>query len=156
MPIANDHRFSTSLLLLVALTLTWSASAYAQDQEGDHPLGEPRADLERFYGVYGDPDNPGRDFFVKEAEAPIWMERLNIPPGYLMIGAMWGDVAPWYMKSLSETEFEQGIVPGHQEEPLAVTFELGEDSTAVALTFKMMFDDRGRLERIGDLPERWR
>lgn len=147
-----------SLLLILALSVPAPAEAQDSDPESEaHPqLGEPRDDLERFYGVYGDPDNPGRDFFVKEAEAPIWMERLNIPPGFLMIGAMWGDVAPWYMKSLSETEFEQGIVPGHQEEPLLVTFELGEDSTAVALTFETMFDDRGRLERIGDLPERWR
>jgi hypothetical protein len=149
-------RISFLFSLLLVLMLSLPALAQAQDSEAHPQLGEPRDDLERFYGVYGDPDNPGRDFFVKEAEAPIWMERLNIPPGYLMIGAMWGDVAPWYMKSLSETEFEQGIVPGHQEEPLMVTFEFGEDSTAVALTFETMFDDRGRLERLGDLPEEWR
>lgn len=154
MPIANDHRFSTSLLLLVALTLTWSASAYAQDQEGDYPLGEPRADLERFYGVYGDGESP-RNFFVAPAELPPGSER-QLPEGYLMVGAMWGDVPPWYMKSLSDTRFEQQWTSEYQDAPIRVAFELGPDSSAVALTFETMFADRGRLQRVSDLPEGWR
>lgn len=119
-----------------------------------HPLGEPRNDLERFYGVYGDPDNPGRDFFVAKAERPAGSD-VNIPPGYLMVGAMWGDVAPWYMKSLSDTEFKQQWVSDFQSEPLAVNFELGEDGNAIALAFKTMFADRGRLQRLNDLPAEW-
>jgi hypothetical protein len=122
---------------------------------GVYPVGEPRHDLERFFGVYGNTDKPSRDFFVAEAELPEDSE-LDVPPGYLMIGAMWGDAAPWYMKSLSDTEFEQQWVSDFQSEPLTVRFELGENKNAIALTFKTMFTDRGRLQRLNDLPVEWR
>ena len=149
MQITNGHRYGTSMLLISVLGLLWSVSARAQD----HPLGEPRADLERFYGVYGDGES-ARNFFVAPAEMPPGSER-QLPDGYLMVGAMWGDVAPWYMKSLSDLRFEQQWVSSYQDAPLRVAFELGPDSSAVALTFETMFADRGRLQRIGDLPEGW-
>ncbi|MDZ7842401.1 MAG: hypothetical protein U5R46_16500 [Gammaproteobacteria bacterium] len=117
-----------------------------------YPLGEPRDDLERFHGVYGDGAS-NRNFFVTAAEPPRYSEQ-EIPPGYLMIGAMWGDVAPWYMKSLSETRFEQQWVnPGG--EPITAVFEVDGDGKARALVFETVFADRGRLERVGDLPEGW-
>jgi hypothetical protein len=117
-----------------------------------YPLGEPRDDLERFYGVYGDGQSR-RDYFVTEAKSPRDAER-KVPPGYLMIGAMWGDVAPWYMKAVSETRFEQQWVnPAAQ--PLVVEFELDGDGNARAIVLESAFEDRGRLERVGDLPEGW-
>jgi hypothetical protein len=119
-----------------------------------HPeLGAPRDDLGRFYGVYGEPDGR-RNFFVAEARSQP-DARNPVPSGYIMIGAMWGDVAPWYMRSLAETRFEQVYVSEYQAEPLVVEFELGPDGRAVALRLETMFDDRGRLERVGDLPEAW-
>lgn len=138
------------------------ASISARSGESDtgedgYPLGRPRDDLDRFYGVYGDAAHPGRDFFVTQAKRPAYAEQAPpIPPGYLMIGAMWGDVAPWYMKSISETEFEQAWVPDYAPEPIEVRFEIGEEGLVVAMEFQTVFDDRGRLQRLGDLPEEWR
>lgn len=124
----------------------------AKQAAAPHPLGEPREDLERFYGVYGDGDS-GRNFFVTAARRPEYAER-QIPPGYLMIGAMWGDVAPWYMKSVSETRFEQQwTTPG--AEPIIAEFETNEEGGARTLVFETVFDDRGRLQRVGELPEDW-
>ena len=126
------------------------AVAAAQDS---FALGEPRDDLERFYGVYGNPDDPNRTFFVTKAVQPAWAEQAPpIPDGYLMIGAMWGDVSPWAMRSLSETRFEQGWVnPG--VEAIVAAFELDADGNPIALTFETMFVEFGRLERLGELPD---
>jgi len=135
-----------------------SASSVGGEKQGEFWLGKPRDDLERFYGLYGDPDNPGRDFFVVEAKRPKFAEQApEIPPGYLMIGAMWGDVAPWYMKAVSETRFEQQTLGDFQPpEPIVVVFEAAEGQNAAAITFETVFVDRGRLKRLGDVPEEWR
>jgi hypothetical protein len=113
---------------------------------------------EELHGLYGDPDKPGRDFFVVEAKRPKFAEQApEIPPGYLMIGAMWGDVAPWYMKALSDTKFEQQTLGDFKPpEPIVVVFEAAEGQNAAALTFETVFADRGRLKRLGDVPEEWR
>lgn len=125
-----------------------SASAPETDSQG--PLGSPRDDLQRFYGVYG-AAGERRNFFVAEARAAPGDD--PVPSGHLMVGATWGDVQPWHMTSLSDTRFEQAYVGQFQDAPLVVEFHTDGDGSAVALTFKGMFDDRGRLERIGDLPE---
>lgn len=117
----------------------------------EYTLGEPRDDLERFYGLYG--DGSGKNFFVTRAKRPEYAEK-QIPPGYLMIGAMWGDVAPWYMKSVSETRFEQQWV-NPASEPVIAEFELDSDGDARAIIFETVFADRGRLTRVGNLPEGW-
>lgn len=136
---------------------TEPSSENASGETNEFYLGEPRDDIERFFGLYGPPD--GRKMFVTEAKRPEYAERApEIPPGYLAIGAMWGDVAPMQMRSLSETAFEHAnradSAPG---EPSIAEFEIGPDGDAVALTFTQgIFVDMGRLERAGDLPEKWR
>lgn len=143
-----------NLTAIAAGGLALAVATIASAQDDEFPLGEPRDDLERFIGVYGDPgDENGRDFFVAPAKRPEYAEE-QLPEGYLMIGAMWGDVAPWYMKSVSDVRFEQQWV-NPASEPVIAEFELGPDGNAVALRFETWFDDRGRLERIGDLPEGW-
>ena len=129
----------------------FAATVTAQES---FPLGEPRDDLERFYGLYGDPnDDDGRSFFVAKAEQPIWAEQATpIPEGYIMIGAMWGDAAPWFLRSLSETRFEQQWVM-EGIEPIVLEFELDQNGNPIAIMFETVFADRGRLERLGDLPE---
>lgn len=119
-----------------------------------YALGEPRDDLERFHGVYGSDDQPNRDFFVTQASNPRGEGR-PIPPGYLMIGAMWGDVAPWYMKSVGKTRFEQQWTsPG--SEPLVVEFDTDAEGHVVSMRFVEGFlSDRGEVQRNGELPEGW-
>jgi hypothetical protein len=135
-----------------------SASASTRENQEeldeDFALGEPREDLERFHGVYGSDDQPGRDFFVTRARNRT-MEGREIPDGYLMIGAMWGDVAPWYMQSVGELRFEQQWTnPG--ADPLVVEFETDAQGHAVSMRFVSGFlADRGRVERRGELPEGW-
>lgn len=127
--------------------------ATADDADWGEPLTEP----ERYYGVYANPDRPNRAWFVAEAKRPIWAEQApDIPPGHLEVGAMFGDVAPWPMKTVSETEFEQKSPGEYQPEPVRVEFEIDGEGSALAMTF--IGDsppEEGRLERTGDLPEEW-
>ena len=128
----------------------------APEAADDFYLGKPRDDVERYFGLYGD---PGRgQFFVTEAKRPKYAEQApEIPPGYLAIGAMWGDVAPMSMKSLSETKFEQvDLSDFAPDEPSVAEFAFGPDGIAVALTFTSgSFSDFGRRVRVGNLPEEW-
>lgn len=131
-----------------------AGDANAEGSEAEYALGQPRDDIERFIGLYGSDDQPNRDFFVSEARNSRG-EGPEIPPGYLMIGAMWGDVAPWYMKSVGDRRFEQQWTnPG--AEALVVEFDTDAEGNAVALRFLSGFlAERGELQRRGDLPEGW-
>lgn len=114
-------------------------------------LGKARSDLERFHGVYGDPeDSSGRDFFV----APAARHGEDGNPGYLMVGTMWGDVANWFMGSEAELRFSQRNVAS-QQEPIEIEFRLDPGGEVSALRFLSLFDQRGWLERKGDLPDGW-
>ena len=128
----------------------------APEPSGDFHLGEPRDDVKRFFGIYGE---AGRgQFFVTEAKRPKFAEQApEIPPGYLAIGAMWGDVAPMHMKSFSETKFEHvDLSDFAPDEPSVAEFEFGPDGNAVALTFTGGgFSEFGRRVRLSDLPEDW-
>jgi len=134
-----------------------SGDGGSQESDEGFYLGGPRDDVERFFGLYG--ERGQRQFFVTEAKRPEYAERSpEIPPGYLAIDAMWGDVAPMHMKSLSESTFEQvdrsDFAP---DQPNVAEFEFGADGKAVALTFtKGSFSQYGRRERVGDLPEKFR
>lgn len=107
-----------------------------------------------YYGIYAAAETPEREWFVTEAKRPQYAEHaLEVPPGHLMIGALFGDVAPWQMRTLSATEFEQAWVAEGQS-PVTVRFDLDADGRAVAMTFTdPTLGDEGRLERRGDLPE---
>ncbi|PWE18202.1 hypothetical protein DDZ18_00915 [Marinicauda salina] len=118
----------------------------------DYALGEPRADLDRFYGLYQLPDDPNRRLFV--APADNGNPDRPIPDGYLMVGAMWGDAANWFMKSLSDTEFEQQWTNGLQ--PVRVTFMTDADGNAEAMSISSRYMNYDRMERVGDLPDGWR
>ncbi|MEX2471186.1 MAG: hypothetical protein WEA34_03345 [Gemmatimonadota bacterium] len=138
------------LMLIVTLAVLAGSAESAPLLSQEHPLGTPRDDLERFYGVYG-VVGERRNFFVSEASVPAGEN--PVPPGYLMVGTTWGDVQPWHMKSLSDTRFEQAYVGQFQDAPLVVEFHTDDAGNAMALTFSGLFEDRGRLERIGDLPD---
>ena len=76
--------------------------------------------------------------------------------GYLRFGALWGDVAPWMMKSVADAEFIQGRADPGQASAIRLRFEVGSDGRAQALTHNLT--DLGlplRVTRLGDLPAAW-
>jgi hypothetical protein len=89
-------------------------------------LGEPRDDLQRFAGIYGDPDaEPARDLFVAV--------RCD---GYLIVGATWGDAQDWHLRSLSDLEFEAEAFGG---EAIRFRFTLGGDGRPSSMTHSLDF-----------------
>jgi hypothetical protein len=69
---------------------------------------------------------------------------------------MFGDVAPWHLRTLSDTEFVQAWVPPGQPEAVSIEFEIDADGRAVAFRFTNQQNaSAGRLERVADLPEGW-
>jgi hypothetical protein len=121
---------------------TKSKPAEPRDSRGgNHDFGPARKDLERFHGVYGDPEQPDslRKLFVTQSCG-----------GYLVAGAMWGDAQNWWMKSVSDNTFEMSS----DFMSLRLEFKLGPDGKARA----MAHDLEGMaspLERSGELPEGW-
>ena len=109
---------------------------------------------QRFHGVYGSPDRPGRDFFVAAPSAPPGSD-LPPPPGDLAIGAMWGDVAPWRLNATGELRFEEIAPSPYQPAPLRVEFIVDSAGAVTGMRFETLFEDRGELVRTGDLPEGW-
>ncbi|MDX1642780.1 MAG: hypothetical protein R3244_00335, partial [Thermoanaerobaculia bacterium] len=137
-----------------------AAPAPSEAAKGEDPgtdFGEPLQNPERYYGVYASADEPNRAWFIAEAERPWYAEKAPpVPPGHLMIGAMFGDVAPWYLRTVSQTVFERAETGGPSSDPLRIEFELDGEGNAVAMRFTN--EDpitEGRLERRGDLPEEW-
>ncbi|WP_425408137.1 hypothetical protein [Hyphococcus sp.] len=126
--------------------------AEALPAEEDYALGEPRTDLERFYGLYALPDNPDRQLFVAPATSPN--PDRPIPNGYLMVGAMWGDAANWYMKSEADTRFvQQWVSPGGS--PIKVEFKTGANGAAEFMTFTSDYMNYQDMPRVSDLPDDW-
>ena len=124
-------------------------------QEEKHPgyvLGKARDDLDQFYGLYALPDQPDRRLFVAKAVSPN--PDRPIPDGYIMIGAMWGDAANWYMKSLGKLRFEQQWVnPGGT--PLVAEFKTDATGHAVSMSVTSDYFNYEHMPRVGDLPEGW-
>lgn len=105
--------------------------------------GPSRNDLARFHGVYGDPTQQKRtpkNFFVFET-----------CDGRLQFGAMWGDVAPWIMKSVDDKIFVQAKLQPGEEKALRLEFEVDEDGQVKALGHSLDWRE-SPLIRLGDLP----
>jgi len=139
-----------------ATTVEGSSVTSQIGQEPSH-LGAPLREPERYYGLYANPETPDRQWFVIEAKRSPYAEQApEVPPGHLAVGAMFGDVEPWHLRTLSETDFEQAWVGAGQAEPIAVRFELDGNGDAVAMAFITEPNAaEGRLERQGDLPADW-
>ncbi len=134
-----------------------SDEAPAAEPAAEAVLGPALSDPERYYGLFAAPGRPGRPWFVAEARNPAWAERAPpVPPGHLMLGAMFGDVAPWHLKTLTETDFVQVRVGPGAQEAIEIEFRLDPDGRAEALRFSggALADDTW-LVRAGDLPEDW-
>lgn len=104
-------------------------------------LGPSRDDLDRLHGEYRNPD---LGWVVAPAEASMEMQdggRGQIPPGYLMVYATRGDVAPYYLRSVGDTRFAYTNTRGERK---FAEFETGADGRATAL----ILNDR-RYTRVG-------
>ncbi|UCC26065.1 MAG: hypothetical protein JSU98_02975 [Gemmatimonadales bacterium] len=103
-------------------------------------LGPARDDLERFHGLYANPEQgPNRAIFL-----------ITGCEGRLLAGAMWGDVAPWELRSEGATEFSW---PGNSfAQPFRLAISVGADGRGRTIQHDMDFV-ASPLERIDDLPE---
>lgn len=133
-----------------------AAAPEAADAAGMPADVEP----ERYFGLYGDAANPDElrgMVFVTEAKPPPMAERFpDLPPDYIMIGAMWADVGNYYMKPVSPTRFEQDFVSDFEPNPLVAEFELDADGAPTAVTFEGALAEFGPRARLRDLPEEYR
>lgn len=162
-------RWTTTMALAVALALGCGGGddgGQAAD-EGEAPAGEAtpsdgpaptdgatadlgpaRGDLARFHGRYADPqrERESRVFWVAED-----------CDGRLIAGAMWGDAAPWRMRSIGETTFEQRQSPREREfyEPVRLEFAVDEAGEVTGATMRDWEGVEQRLDRIDDLPAEW-
>jgi hypothetical protein len=136
---------STPILLLLVAPLQGQAT-------GAKPrLSETIHDeIGRFTGLYGDP--------VHQGSTPRNIAITLTCDGHLAFGAAWGDVAPWALKRLSATEFEQAHLGPYDPEPIRIAFELDGNGGPIALThnLKRRFRIPSRLVRLGELPESFR
>lgn len=115
----------------------------AKRARAQNDLGPPRKDLSRFHGVYGDPAQQKqipKNFFVFET-----------CDGHLQFGAIWGDVAPWIMKSVDDKIFVQARLQAGEEKPLRLEFEVDEDGQAKGVVHSLDWRE-SPLVRLGDLP----
>jgi hypothetical protein len=101
--------------------------------------GEPRNDLERFTGLYGDPaeSDPNHKLWVTVS-----------CDGYLVSGAMWGDVSPWWMKSAGDKVFTYR----DSFSKLKIEFETDAKGKAVRMKHDLEYL-KSPLERMGPLSD---
>lgn len=104
-------------------------------------MGEPRSDLQRFVGMYGDP--------AQQGGTPHNLYAAVRCDGYLVIGATWGDAQRWDMRSTSDLAFEAELFGGRM---VHVTFQMASDGTPESLTHDVEGLD-SPLQYVGPLPE---
>jgi hypothetical protein len=119
-----------------------SREARPREQSFRERMGEPRDDLARFVGQYGEPEaeEPRRNLF-----AAVRCD------GYLVVGATWGDASNWHMRSVGEAAFE---TRSFDDTLVRFEFEVGPEGTPVALRHNLDFMD-SPLSFVGELPEGW-
>jgi hypothetical protein len=103
--------------------------------------GQPREDLKRFTGLYGDPsgENQNRKLFVTVS-----------CDGYLVSGAMWGDVAPWWMRSEDDKVFS------YSDTFNKIRMEFETDAGGNTLRMRHTLEHmKNPLKRLGPLPDDW-
>ncbi len=103
-----------------------------------HPLGTPRDDLDRFLGLYGDPNRA-------DEHRTLWVSKSC--DGYLVAGASWGDASPWWLRSMSDAVFEATVMGG---EKLRFEFPAQPQSMVHQLDYLP-----NPLPRVGPLPDGW-
>lgn len=100
---------------------------------------QTRDDLDRFTGLYGDPNKPDphRQFWVAQS-----------CDGQLVMGATWGDASPWWLKSQTDTQFSYK----DSFRTLAIKFTTNADKQVTALSHDLT-GMKSPLERVGPLTD---
>jgi hypothetical protein len=106
-------------------------------------MGEPRSDLERFVGVYGDP--------AQQSDTPRNLYAAPRCDGYLVVGATWGDASPWHLRSTADAAFEAELFGGQM---IHVTFQTAPDGSPRSLAHDVDGLD-SPLQYIGPVPDDW-
>jgi hypothetical protein len=103
--------------------------------------GQPRSDLERFTGLYGDPEDTS-------ANRKLWVTISC--DGYLISGALWGDASPWWLKSAGDKLFtyEDSFSKVRME------FETDGNGKGIRMTHNINYI-KTPLKRLGPLPGDW-
>ena len=112
-----------------------------QKNESYFDQGKARTDLERFTGLYADPEE-------KNENRKLWV--MISCDGYLVIGALWGDASPWWMKSEGDNIFSYK----DSFTKLNINFETDSDGKAVKLNHDLS-GMKSPLKRVGPLPDDW-
>jgi len=112
-----------------------------KDNEIVSDQGKPRDDLERFTGLYGDSSD-------KDKNRKLWV--MVSCDNYLVVGALWGGAAPWWMKSESDKKFS------YADSFISLKIEFVTDANGKAI--KMNHDLsylKNPLERLEPIPADW-
>ena len=112
-----------------------------KDNEVASDQGKPRDDLERFTGLYGDPSD-------KDKNRKLWV--MISCDNYLVVGALWGGAAPWWMKSESDKEFTYA----DSFTSLKIEFVTDANGTAIKMKHDLSYL-KNPLERLGPIPDDW-
>jgi hypothetical protein len=113
----------------------------SKDNETLNYQGEPRKDLDRFTGLYGDPKETDKN-------RKLWV--LVSCDNYLVIGALWGDASSWWMRSESDKVFT------YSDSFTSLKIEFLTDASVKAV--KMNHDLsylKTPLERLEPIPNDW-
>ncbi|NND72572.1 MAG: hypothetical protein HKN43_13430 [Rhodothermales bacterium] len=110
----------------------------AEKKDYEEMMGPTRDDLHRFVGQYGDPGN-------EDTTRRLWVSQTC--EGRLVVGAMMGDAAPWYLTSAGDSKF----TVDNDWQQLTVRFENNSSGKAIGIIHSLNFLP-SELQRVDDLP----
>lgn len=138
MTVVTQGSMGASGVMPPAPTETKATPTPAAPSTNGPQLGPPRDDLDRFVGLYGDPNRTDKNRMLWVAKGCT---------GHLVAGAYWGDASPWWMRSTSEVVFEATVFGGE-----VLRFEFPAHSQTMVHELDYM---PSPLPRLGPLPDDW-
>ncbi len=112
-------------------------AARMEQKQLEQARGKPRDDLDRFTGLFAHRDDTQRTrtlFVTRSCD------------GYLVVGPMWADVGPWWMRSASTTVFT------YQDSYQALSVEFSDDGKSLGHDLD---DIASPMEKVDTLPRDW-
>lgn len=132
--ILEKSKVMKQFLLLIIVFVAASMVLIAQDNEA-------KQNLEQYTGLYGDPEESNE-------YRKLWV--MVSCDGQLVTGALWGDVAPWWMKSEGNSVFTYK----DSFSELRMEFEKDENGNVIRMNHDLS-GIKTPLERLGPIPEDW-